>query len=107
MKKKVGVFGGSFDPVHFGHLNLAVSLMEMCALNEVLFVPVSLSPFKGNMPPAASAEQRREMLKLAILPIKECLILDWEMHGQGPAYTIDTVRRLTADPSLQLHLILG
>jgi nicotinate-nucleotide adenylyltransferase len=107
MKKKVGVFGGSFDPVHFGHLNLALSLMERCALDEVLFVPVSLSPFKENAPPVVSAEHRKEMLKLATHPVKQFLILDWEVHGQGPVYTIDTVRKLSADPSLQLHLILG
>jgi nicotinate-nucleotide adenylyltransferase len=107
LKKKIGVFGGSFDPVHFGHLNLAISLMELCALDEVLFVPASFSPFKEHAPPTASAQQRMEMLKLAIDPIKNFRILDWEMHGKGPAFTIDTVRKLSADPSMQLHLILG
>jgi nicotinate-nucleotide adenylyltransferase len=105
--KKLGILGGSFDPVHFGHLNLAISLMEACALDEVLFVPAFLSPFKQNAPPVASAEQRKMMLKLAISPIQKFHILDWELQSKGPVYTIDTVRKLSSDPSLHLFLILG
>jgi nicotinate-nucleotide adenylyltransferase len=104
IKKKVGILGGSFDPVHFGHLNLAICLMESCGLDEVLFVPTSLSPFKENAPPKASPEHRLAMLKLAIDPIKKFRILDWEIHNKGPAYTIDTVRRLPQD---ELHLLIG
>lgn len=107
MKKKIGILGGSFDPVHFGHLNLAISLMEKCSLEEVLFVPTSLSPFKKNAPPAVSAKHRQEMLNLAIAPIKQFRSLDWEILENGPAFTIDTVRRLSSNPDLQPHLILG
>jgi nicotinate-nucleotide adenylyltransferase len=107
MKKKVGILGGSFDPVHFGHLNLAISILETCALDEVLFVPAFLSPFKQNAPPIASAEHRQEMLQLAIDPVKKFRILDWELQNKGPAFTIDTVRKLSSDTSLQLYLILG
>lgn len=107
MTKKVGIFGGTFDPIHFGHLNLAICMMEACDLDEVLFVPTSLSPFKENAPPKASAEHRKVMVKLAIEPVKKFRILDWEMQTQGPTFTIDTVRKLSSDPSLQIHLILG
>ena len=107
MSRKVGILGGSFDPIHFGHLNLAISMMEACALDEVLFVPASLSPFKENTPPKASAEHRKEMLKLAIEPVKKFSILDCEMQIKEPAFTIDTVRKLSSNPSLQLYLILG
>lgn len=107
MKKKVGLFGGSFDPIHFGHLNLAISMLEACTLDEVLFVPASLSPFKQKAPPIASAEHRKEMLKLAIDPVKKFRILDWELQNNGPAFTIDTVRKLSSDSSLQLYLIFG
>ncbi len=107
MRKKVGILGGSFDPVHFGHLNLAISMMEACALDEVMFVPASLSPFKQNAPPVASAERRSEMLKLSIDPVKKFRVLDWELQNKGPAFTIDTIRKLSTDSSLQLHLILG
>ncbi len=106
MKKKIGILGGSFDPVHFGHLNLAICLMESCALDEVLFIPTRLSPFKEHIPPIASAEHRLAMLKKALAPLPQFKIIDWEIHGQGPAYTIDTVRKLIT-PSVQLHLLLG
>ena len=107
MTKKVGILGGTFDPIHFGHLNLAICMMEACDLDEVLFVPASLSPFKESAPPKASAEDRQEMLRLAIEPVKKFRILDWEIHTQGPVFTINTVRKLSSDPSLQIHLILG
>lgn len=107
VKKKVGIFGGSFDPIHFGHLNLALSLKEACLLEEVLFVPASISPFKEDSPPASSSEHRLAMLQLAILQIEGFRLLDWEIQGKAPSYTIDTVKRLSEDPSLQLHLLLG
>jgi nicotinate-nucleotide adenylyltransferase len=106
-KKKVGILGGSFDPVHFGHLNLAICLMESCSLDEVLFVPTSLSPFKETAPPVATAKHRQAMLKVAIAPIKEFRILDWEISALGPTYTIDTVRKISQDRSLELHLLIG
>jgi len=107
MKKKVGILGGSFDPVHFGHLNLGLSLKEKCHLDEVLFVPAGLSPFKESAPPFASAKHRLSMLKIAIQPILGFRVLDWELDADGPSYTIDTIRRLSADPSLELHLLIG
>ena len=107
VKKKVGILGGSFDPVHFGHLNLAISLMESCSLDGVLFVPTRLSPFKENAPPHVSVEHRLAMLKIALSVIDKFRIIDWEIHGQGPAYTIDTVRRLSQDHTLELHLLIG
>ena len=106
-KKNVGILGGSFDPVHFGHLNLALCLMESCSLDEVLFVPTSVSPFKENAPPMASAEHRLAMLKIALSPLKKFRIIDSEIHSKGPSYTIDTVRKISQDPSLKLHLLIG
>jgi nicotinate-nucleotide adenylyltransferase len=106
-QKHVGILGGSFDPVHFGHINLAINLMETCALEEVLFVPTRLSPFKEHSPPSAPAKMRLELLKLALAPLKNFRIIDWEVEGKGPAYTIDTVRKLAQDASAQLHLLLG
>ncbi len=107
MKRKTGVFGGTFDPVHFGHLNLAISLMEAWALDQVLFVPAFQSPFKENAPPFVSAAHRKAMLQLAIAPIKGFKLIDWELQHEGTSYAIDTVRRLAKDPSLDLHYLLG
>lgn len=106
-KKKIGIFGGSFDPIHWGHLNMAISLMEACALDQVLFVPAGLSPFKEKTPPAVSGKHRLHMIELAIRGVKSFAALDWEIEKEGPSYTIDTVRRLSKDPDLQLHLLIG
>lgn len=107
MKKKIGILGGSFDPIHFGHLNLGIRLLEEAGLDEVLFVPSSLSPFKESAPPVAAAEHRSAMAKLAIGPVPAFRLLDWELHGSSPAFTIDTVRKLSRDSTLELHLLIG
>lgn len=106
-KKKVGILGGSFNPVHLGHLNLAVSLKEACNLDEVLFVPAGLSPFKENAPPAVAGEHRLAMLKLAIASIGGFQVIDWELNSKGPSFTIDTVRKLSEDKTLDLRLLVG
>jgi nicotinate-nucleotide adenylyltransferase len=105
--KKVGILGGSFDPIHLGHLNLATSLKQLCRLDEVIFVPAFCSPFKGDSPPQASPEDRLKMVALAIADVPEFALIDWEIHAKTPSYTIDTVRRLSKDRTLQLHLLLG
>ncbi|MES2122116.1 MAG: nicotinate (nicotinamide) nucleotide adenylyltransferase [Chlamydiota bacterium] len=107
MKKKVGLIGGTFDPIHLGHLNMAIGLMESAGLDEVLFSLTPLSPFKTSNPPLASLEHRRAMLQLALVPIPNFSILDGESEVTGPAYTIDTVRRLTQNSSLEVHLLIG
>lgn len=106
-KRRVGLFGGSFDPIHFGHLNLALGLLEAGKVDEVLFCPAYTSPLKAGEPPAASKEARLAMLALAIEPIKEFKLLDWEIKRAGPSYTIDTVRYLLEKEEGELHLILG
>ncbi len=106
-KRKIGIFGGSFDPVHLGHMNLAISIKESCQLDEIVFVPAKVSPFKGGLPPLASSEHRLAMVKIAIAPIEEFEVIDWELRQNTPSFTIDTVRKLSQDPSTQLHLILG
>lgn len=104
---KVGIFGGTFDPVHFGHLNLAIALKELCLLDEVLFIPARVSPFKENTPPIASPEHRLAMLKLATQPINGFRVIDWEINHEGSSFTIDTVRKLSENSSNELHLLLS
>lgn len=106
MKKKVGLFGGSFDPIHLGHLNLAVQLSEIHGLDEVLFCPAFCSPFKTNAPPVASPHHRLAMLGLALQGIPHFKITTLEIDRKGPSYTIDTVRALQFKDT-QLHLLLS
>jgi nicotinate-nucleotide adenylyltransferase len=103
---KVGLLGGTFDPVHFGHLNLAIALKEAASLDRVLLVPARTSPFKMEKAPIVSGEHRLEMLRMAIEGIEGFEMLDWELKKPAPSYTIDTVRQLSQDPSLELHLLL-
>jgi nicotinate-nucleotide adenylyltransferase len=109
-KRKIGLFGGTFDPIHFGHLNLALTLLETQKLDQVIFCPAHTSPLKKDEPPSFPAEARAAMVALAIEPIKEFLLLDWEISRPAPSFTIDTVRYLLTQKeysSAQLHLILG
>jgi nicotinate-nucleotide adenylyltransferase len=100
---KVGFFGGSFDPIHFGHIALAVQLMETHKLDEILFCPAFCSPFKLESPPVASPKQRLAMLKLA-LELPQFKICSLEIDRGGPSYTIDTIRELGIKG---LHLLLS
>lgn len=104
--KKIGLLGGSFDPIHFGHLHLALSLLEKCGLDQVLFCPARCSPFKMKHPPHASDSDRLAMLRLAIQEIPEFQVFEFELRHPAPSYTIDTVRHLQA-PHQKLHLLLS
>ena len=92
-KQKIGIYGGSFDPIHFGHLNLAIRLFEIHQLDEVWFCPAGVNPHKLNLPPAA-AKHRLEMVRLATQDIPHFRVIDLEIKKQGPSYTVDTLRAL-------------
>lgn len=104
MKKKVGLYGGTFDPIHLGHLNLAVELMEKSLLDEVLFCPAYRSPLKES--PIAAPKDRLAMVRLAIKGFKGFSVTDIEIGRGNVSYTIDTVRSLISS-SIELYLLLG
>lgn len=111
-QKSIGFFGGSFDPVHCGHLHLAISLLEKHKLDHVLFCPAYISPFKAEKSPHVSANHRKEMVKLAIAPLPYFSILDYEIKNEKPSFTIDTIKhlkKLYAEESqdIQIRLLLG
>ena len=106
--RKIGLLGGTFDPIHIGHIHLAVFIQEIFSLDEVLFCPASISPFKSHKP--ALAHHRLNMLKMAIEPISTFQVLEYEIHQENPTYTIDTVHffyEKFGRENMQLHLILG
>ncbi|MBS0630037.1 MAG: nicotinate (nicotinamide) nucleotide adenylyltransferase [Verrucomicrobia bacterium] len=106
--KHWGFFGGTFDPIHFGHLNLAINLLEVHKLDHILFSPANFSPMKGDNLPTASSKDRLEMTKLALEGIPDFSLLDLELEREGPSYTIDTIKELLRHHSgVQFHLILG
>ena len=103
---RVGLLGGSFDPVHYGHLRAAQWALEAFGLQEVRLVPARQSPFKG--PCLASEEDRRRMLSLATEDNRALVVEGCELDRPAPSYTVDTLRDLTQRmPGAQLALILG
>ncbi len=111
MVKSIGLYGGSFDPIHLGHLNLAIEMLEKAGLDEIWFCPANVNPHKvENLP--ISTEDRLSMLMLALEGIKGCSILNSELLRPSPSYTIDTLKELLAEEEknpqgLKFHLILG
>lgn len=106
---KIGIFGGTFDPVHFGHIHLALSLKEMFQLDQVLFSPSWISPFKQENPYKASPLQRLEMLRLALEGVPDCRAIDYEVQKSGPSYTIDLIHHIKSlyEKSDEFFLLMG
>lgn len=102
----IGFFPGTFDPIHLGHLNLAIRLKEAAGLKEVWFCPAFRSPFKLGIE-TASPEDRLKMVQLAIKGIKGFRVLDLEIRKGAPSYTIDTIRELIQKTGEHFRLILG
>ncbi len=102
-----GLLGGSFDPVHHGHLIAAARAAEALALTRVLLVPCARQPLKQQGPVAAPA-QRRAMLELAVAGDPLFAVDPLELERPAPSYTVDTLRALTARcPGERFVLLLG
>lgn len=105
-RMKIGLLGGTFDPIHIGHLNLAFELMEKKNLDQVWFIPAHINPHKNDKPPT-SMEHRLAMVKLAIQGIPVFDMKDLENDRPPPSYTIDTLRSLNAEFPHQFYLLMG
>jgi nicotinate-nucleotide adenylyltransferase len=101
---RVGVFGGTFDPVHVGHLAIANAALDDIGLDRVYFVPARRSPLKEDGP-IASAEDRLAMLTAAIADEPRFRVSRIELDREGPSFTVDTLEALHAEG--ELYLILG
>lgn len=99
------MFGGSFDPVHNGHLVVAELLRQLEGLDQVVFVPARRSPHKGRT--TATAAQRLAMLRLALRGNRALQVSDLEIQRQGPSYTIETIRLLHERWKQKPTLLLG
>ena len=106
--ERIGLFGGSFDPVHHGHLLLAQDALEQLNLDRLVFIPAAINPHKLDSAPHASPEFRLEMLREAIRVQPRFSIDSQELERDGPSFTIDTVatycRRFAG---ARLFLLLG
>lgn len=103
----VGVFGGTFDPVHYGHLRLAEEAAERLKLAEVRFIPTGEPPHRSA--PGANAHHRLAMVRLAVAENPMFAVDDREIRRAGPGYTVDTLTELRAElgSTRPLALLMG
>lgn len=107
MGPPLGIFGGTFDPVHLGHLRMAQELADALALVEVRIVPAAQPPHRAQ--PRCTAQQRLDMLRLAIADNPLFVLDPCELERNGPSYTVDTLTELRASlgPESPLCLFVG
>lgn len=103
----IGLFGGTFDPIHFGHLRPALDVMEFLSLDALRFIPANRPPLRDE--PVVTSRQRIEMVKLAISKQPGFVLDTLELDRHGPSYTVDTLRLLREKlgGKIPLVLILG
>lgn len=92
-KKLIALLGGSFDPIHNGHIHVAHVILDLLPFNEIRLIPCKKNPLKETAP-VASDDQRLEMIKIAIQNESNILLDDRELRREGDSYTIDTVTEL-------------
>ena len=105
---RIGILGGTFDPVHVGHLIIAEEALSRLALNQVLFIPAGQPWLKAGQD-LSPAEHRLKMVELAIASNPRLGVSRIEIDRSGPTYTVDTLEQLRRDlgEDVQLHFILG
>jgi nicotinate-nucleotide adenylyltransferase len=106
MTSRIGILGGTFDPIHYGHLAIAEEARVALRLERVLFVPAARQPLKRGTH-AATPEQRLEMVQLACAPNDNFEVSPIEIRRPGPSYTLTTLELLRAVEPGELHFILG
>lgn len=104
---RLGLFGGSFDPIHLGHLLVAQAALEELNLDRLYFIPASQSPFKPGIHPAPAAHRTR-MLRMALAGRSEYGVDELELHRAGVSYSVDTVREYQRrHPTANLYWLIG
>lgn len=104
MRKKIGIFGGTFDPVHIGHLRMALELKEQLQLGDMRLLPCHQPPHRDA--PQVSSAQRAEMLNIALQDCPELQLDTRELQRDKPSYTYDTLLELRAELGNEVSLVL-
>ena len=106
--QRIGLFGGSFNPIHNGHLHLVQTARESLGLDQVVLIPANVSPFKQQNPDMASGADRLAMCRLAAETLPFCTVDGCELERAGVSYTVDTVRLFrNRYPEAELVLLVG
>ena len=104
--RPIGVFGGTFDPVHYGHLRSAFEMLQALDFDEVRFIPCADPPHRGVT--CATAAQRYRLVEVALAGQRGFVADDRELRRDGPSYTVDTLATLRTEfPDRSLGLIVG
>ncbi|HYF48325.1 MAG TPA: nicotinate-nucleotide adenylyltransferase [Planctomycetota bacterium] len=107
--KRFGVMGGSFDPVHVGHLSIAQQVMAGLKLEEVILLPAATPPHKQDGREMASSADRLEMCRLAVQNMRGLSVSDFEIRRGGVSYTVETARQIRAayGPAAEIYFLIG
>ncbi|MBH40753.1 MAG: nicotinate (nicotinamide) nucleotide adenylyltransferase [Chloroflexi bacterium] len=105
-RQRIGLYGGTFDPIHFGHLAVARDVQAQFGLDQVLFIPAAQSPFRN--PPIASSKHRLAMVQLAVADTEIFRASAIDIQRSGPSFMIDTVETISAQhPKWDLFILIG
>ncbi len=105
---KIGIFGGTFNPPHLGHVGAAQEAIKALNLDKLLVIPDALPPHKALAESSPSAEERLNMTKLAFSGVKKAEVSDMEIRRGGPSYTVETLIRVKSRyPNATLYLLMG
>lgn len=106
--QRIGIFGGTFNPPHSGHIQAAKQAMEILGLSKLLFIPNRVAPHKALPPNSPSPRQRLEMLRIAAGDDPRLEVSEQELNREGVSYTVDTLGALKAQyPGAELTLLMG
>ena len=104
--RKIGIFGGTFDPIHYGHLRPALEILDALSLDTMLFIPAGQPPHRRA--PRAGAELRLAMVRAAVEGVTRFQVDDRELRRSGPSYMVDTLAELKREHrDAALVLVLG
>ncbi len=105
--QRIGIYGGSFDPVHLGHLLVAQAAIEELGLDRLFFVPAAISPFKQSAPPTPGVV-RAQLLRLALAGRANCEVDTQEVERPGVSYSVDTLRDYARRfPAAKMFYLIG
>jgi nicotinate-nucleotide adenylyltransferase len=105
-RKKYGIYGGSFDPIHIGHIALAESAVRECGLDKLIFMPAYISPFKQDRH-VTDGHDRCGMIEAALKINSAFCLSRYELNKKGPSYTVETLRHWKKLLDGELYFILG
>jgi nicotinate-nucleotide adenylyltransferase len=107
-RRKIALFGGTFDPIHLGHTTVAADAVERIGAEKIIFIPAKLSPLKGFLP-KANDNHRLEMIRLAIDGVENFQVSDYELKKPAPSFTLATVQKFQSDygSETSIHWLIG